>query len=134
MFEALFALVTFSTDLPDEHVNFSAARTLKVFFAEEMRIEAVPSVAAVISPRSNANSNPGSRPDTQKEVNEDAVEIVYVTDQHTLQDKVLPQAESKVLRYPSSRWFRKHREWIELDQRLHRTRGQHALFQDWSPF
>ena len=134
MFEALFALVTFSTDLPDQHVNLSAARSLKVFVAEEMRIEAVPSGAVLHSPQWNGHSHPRSRSVAQEEANEDVVEIVYITEQHTLRDKVLLEAESKVLRYPSSRWFRKHREWIELDQRLHRTRGQHALFQDWSPF
>ena len=36
--------------------------------------------------------------------------------------------------YPKWRWFEQHKAWLSLDQRVLQTRGDHALFQHWSPF
>ena len=86
-----------------------------------------------LPPLTNQNANGSSK----KPVS--AIDYLKAMERNSLREDEVPKQKvssfiRSVAEYPKWHWFQQHKTWLSVDQRVLQTRGNNALFQDWSPF
>lgn len=135
MFEALISLTLLAMQPPLGEAGMEWAKEIKSFSSEIIR----DNENSTSQLKSKAESKPQSPPSsgeldlslTHDEAS--AARIALFLDSGLLSRKQTATAYSNDQQLPSYDWFKKHQNWISIDRRVLKTRGEEALFQDWSP-
>lgn len=131
MFEALISLTLLSMQPPLGNAGAEWAKEMKSFSSET-----APKPEALDTElETSAEPEPSSRDLDLSMSNEQATtaNVASYLDSETISNSGITLVYSEQQDLPSYEWFEKHQNWISIDSRILKTRGDEALFQCWSP-
>lgn len=131
MFEALISLTLLSMQPPLGNAGVEWAKEIKSFSSEL----AVPREPSATELKSTAKPEPSANELDLSVSEQQSPEagVASLLDSGRISNNMVASAYSKQQELPTYEWFEKHQNWISIDRRILKTRGEEALFQCWSP-